>query len=167
MNEQTQNKLLSWFYGLSRSEQKLLSIGTVMIISALLWVLLYQPIVAHIDSQITIKNRLQSQLTQMQNMSGTAVNNDFTSLQPIPTGVTFSSWVDQQLRAVNLQEMVNRTEPINERSLSIWLQGVPFDQVIDWLQIMSKKYAVQADQIDVNVVDSALGLTNIRMRLVK
>jgi|GEM_PF-1251197 len=167
MKKTTQNKLSTWFVGLSQSEQRLLSIGTVMITLALLWVLFYQPLTAHVNNQATIKNRLQTQLNQMQEMTGTVIDNSLTEVQPIPTDITFSSWVDQQLKVVNLQEMVNRTEPIDENSLSIWFQGVPFDQAIDWLQNISKKYAVQADQIDVNVVDSALGLTNIRMRLTK
>ncbi len=167
MNESTDSKLSAWFAGLSQNEQRLLAIGGLVVTMALLWVLVYLPVVNHINSQVTIKNRLQEQLTKMQSMTGAVVSENMTAVLPMPAGVTFSSWVDQQLRVVNLQEMVNRTEPIDENSLSIWLQGVQFDQVIDWLQSISKQYAVQVDQIDINVVDSALGLTNIRMRLVK
>lgn len=167
MKESTQSKLSAWFAGLSQSEQRLLTVGSVLVGVAMLWVLVYQPVVSHIDQQVTVKNRLQGQLSQMQKMTGTAVNNKVNSVLPMPVGVTFSSWIDQQLRVVNLQEMVNRTEPIDENSLSVWLQGAPFDQVIDWLQIMSTQYGVQVDQIDINVVDASLGLTNIRMRLVK
>lgn len=167
IKESTQSKLSAWFAGLSQSEQRLLTVGSVLVGVAMLWVLVYQPVVSHIDQQVTVKNRLQGQLSQMQEMTGTAVNNKVNSVLPMPVGVTFSSWIDQQLRVVNLQEMVNRTEPIDENSLSVWLQGAPFDQVIDWLQIMSTQYGVQVDQIDINVVDASLGLTNIRMRLVK
>jgi general secretion pathway protein M len=161
------SKLSAWFSDLSQSEQRLLTVGGLLVGMALGWVLVYQPVVNHIDAQVSVKARLQNQLNQMQAMTGTTVNNSVTEVLPIPAGVTFSSWVDQQLRLVNLQEMVNRTEPIDENSLSVWLQGAPFDQVIDWLQTISTQYAVQVDQIDVNVVDATLGLTNIRMRLVK
>ena len=167
VNESTQSKLSTWFSGLRESEKKLLTVGGLLVSMALFWVLVYQPVVSHIDNQVTVKNRLQNQLDQMQAMTGTAVNNRTTSVLPIPTGVTFSSWIDQQLRAVNLQDMVNRTEPIDTNRLSVWFQGAPFDQVIDWLQIMATQYAVEVDQIDVNVVDANLGITNIRMRLVK
>ena len=163
----TQSTLSAWFADLSQSEQRLLAVGSVLVSVAVLWVLVYQPVVRHIDKQVTIKNRLQSQLIQMQKMTGSVPNNSLTAVLPMPTGVTFSSWIDQQLRVVKLQEMVNRTEPIDQNSMSVWIQGAPFDQVIDWLQTMSTQYAVQVDQIDVNVVDASLGLTNIRMRLVK
>lgn len=161
------NKMIRWFNDLSNSEQRLLLVGGLLVGMALLWVIVYLPVSQHIASQVTVKNRLQGQLTQMQNLTDTAVTTQVNLIKPIPGGMTFSSWIDQQLRLVNLQEMVNRTEPINENSLSVWLTNVPFDQAIDWLQILSNQYAVQADQIDVNVVDATLGLTNIRMRLVK
>lgn len=162
-----QNKLSAWFYDLTQSERRLLTVGGTLVVIVLMWVLIYQPVTKYIDSQVSVKNRLQSQLNQMQSMTDTMVIGPIIAVQPIPTGVTFSSWVDQQLKSVNLQEMVNRTEPIDENSISVWLQGAPFDQVIDWLQVIATQYAVQVDQIDVNVVDASLGLTNIRMRLVK
>ncbi len=161
------NKLSVWFNGLRESEQRLMVVGSLLIAMALLWVLVYQPVVAHIANQVNVKNRLQSQLIEMQNLAGSSVKSEFIAIQPIPDGVTFSSWVDQQLREVKLQQMVNRTEPIDENSISVWLQGAQFDQVIDWLQQVAETYAIQADQIDINVVDSSLGLTNIRMRLVR
>lgn len=157
----------NWLQNLSDSERRLMVIGGVLIAVALIWVLIYRPVTKYIDKQVSVKNRLTSQLSQMQYMSRTTSSNPGQQIIPIPGGMTFSSWVDQQLRLVNLQNNVNRTEPIDQNSLSIWLQGASFDQVIDWVHMLSSTYAVKVDQIDVNVVDAALGLTNIRMRLVK
>jgi general secretion pathway protein M len=167
MSSSTKSKFSEWFSGLSQSEQRLLSIGSLLVALALFWVLVYQPVSSHIDNQVAVKARLQNQLAHMHELTGKATINQSLNVIPMPSGLTFSSWIDQQLREVNLQEMVNRTEPIDQNTMSIWLQGAPFDQVIDWLQSISTQYAVQVDQIDVNVVDASLGLTNIRMRLVK
>ncbi len=161
------SQLKQWFESLSNSEQRLLLVGGLLVFLALAWVGVYQPITQHIDQQVAFKNRLQNQLAQMQTMAGEVAPVQINQRQPIPANITFSSWVDQQLQVVNLQQMVNRTEPISESSLSVWLQGAPFNQVVDWLQFLFERYAVQVDQIDINVVDSDLGLTDIRMRLVK
>ncbi len=157
----------NWLQNLSDNERRLLWVGGLLIAVALVWVLVYRPVTAHIDKQVSLKNRLTNQLAQMQEMSRSTPGNPGQQIIPIPVGMTFSSWVDQQLRLVNLQNNVNRTEPIDQSSLSIWLQGASFDQVIDWLHMLSSTYAVKVDQIDVNAVDASLGLTNIRMRLVK
>ena len=156
-----------WFQNLTDNEQRLLRVGALLVILALSWALVYLPVNKHITSQVNVKNRLQQQLQQMQALTGTAVTAQANEYKPIPPGITFSAWVDQQLRVVNLQDFVNRIEPVDENSLTIWLQGAPFDTVIDWLQLIARQYAVQVDQIDVNVVDSSIGLTNIRMRIVK
>ncbi len=156
-----------WLQNLSANERRLLLIGGVLVTVALLWVMVYKPVTEHINQQVDIKQRLTNELSQMQTMLGSVANNPSQQLVAIPSGVTFSSWVDQQLRLVNLQDKVNRTEPIDQNSISVWLQGVSFDQVIDWIQMLSNTYSVTVDQIDVNVVDPSLGLTNIRMRLVK
>ncbi len=157
----------NWLQNLTSREQRLLKIGATLVMLALLWVLVYLPTNRYLSSQADIKQRLEQQLQQMQTMvqsSGSTVTNTLT---PIPSNMTFSSWLDQQLSLVNLQDMVNRTEPIDANTISVWLQGAPFDQVIDWLQLMANKHGILVDQIDVNVVDRSLGLTNIRMRLIK
>ncbi len=161
------DSLKKWYHNLTDSEQRLLTGGGILIVVVLCWVMLYKPVTERINAQVAVKATLQQQLEQMQTISGSMVTISIQEKQGIPTGITFSSWVDQQLRLVKLQDYVNRTEPIDQDSLSVWLQGVAFDQVIDWLQVMAAQYGVQVDQIDINVVDSALGLTNIRMRLVK
>lgn len=157
----------TWFQNLTGSEQRLLKIGALLVALALLWVLVYLPVNKHISNQVVVKERLQNQLQQMQVLTSSSVGTNVNVITPIPAGVTFSAWIDQQLRTVNLQDLVNRTEPIDENSLTIWLQAAPFDQVIDWLQTIALQYAIQVDQIDVNVVDPTIGLTNIRMRLIK
>lgn len=157
----------NWLQNLSAREQRLLKVGVTLVVLALLWVLVYLPTNRYLSSQADIKQRLEQQLQQMQGMVQSSGRSVAKTLTPIPANMTFSSWLDQQLSLVNLQDMVNRTEPIDANTISVWLQGAPFDQVIDWLQLMADKHGVLVDQIDVNVVDRSLGLTNIRMRLIK
>ncbi len=156
-----------WFNNLTQSEQRLLKLGSVIIGIVLFWVLLYQPMVKHINQQVSIKINLQQQLAEMQKVNLTSLNNHGQQKATLPPNTTFSSWVDRQLSQVGLQQMVNRTEPIDNNTLTIWLNNAAFDQVVDWLQSIQQQYGIKADQIDVNVTDRSIGLTNIRMRLVK
>lgn len=156
-----------WYDNLTASEQRLLLLGALLISVVFLWVLVYKPMVKHIDSQVNIKNNLRQQLAEMKSVQPNLLKSTNRQKVNFPTNTTFSSWVDRQLNQVGLQEMVNRTEPIDNNTLTIWLSNAPFDQVVDWLQAIQQQYAVVVDQIDVNVTDKSLGLTNIRMRLVK
>ncbi|MCB1582628.1 MAG: type II secretion system protein M [Xanthomonadales bacterium] len=152
---------------MTQNEQQLIKIGSVLVSIVLFWVLIYQPLNKHLNQQIVIKNNLQQQLTQMQSMKPNVLTSVNTQKAPFPSNTTFSSWVDRQLSQVGLQEMVNRTEPVDNNTLTVWLSNAAFDLVVDWLQSIQQQYDIVVDQIDVNVTDRNLGLTNVRMRLVK
>jgi len=156
-----------WYNNISDSEKRLLQIGTVLIGIALFWTLVFLPINKKIETKSQLQERLLGQLNEMKSFEISDFGYQTVSTEIIPDGTTFSSWVDQQMSVLGIQELVNRTEPIDNNTLVIWLSNVTFDQVIDWLQNIHKQYGIQVDQIDVNVTDSALGLTNIRMRLIK
>jgi general secretion pathway protein M len=155
-----------WFKQLSQKEQRLLVIGGVLVGLALIWRFLMVPLTAELDARLAASQALQQQLADMQqmNLSDQGVSR---AQVPLPAGMTFSSWVDQQMSQHGLQETVNRTEPQDENTLTVWLVNVSFDQVVDWLQQISRQHGIQVDQFDVSVTDQALGLTNIRMRMVK
>jgi general secretion pathway protein M len=156
-----------YFNNLTNSEQKLLLMGSLLIGIVLFWVMIYQPLVKHINSQVNIKSNIQQQLAEMRSIQPALLANTNHQKAFFPENITFSSWVDQQMNQIGLQQMVNRTEPIDNNTLTVWLSNAPFDQVVDWLQTIQQQNAVVVDQIDVNVTDKSLGLTNIRMRLVK
>jgi len=156
-----------WYNNISDSEKRLLQIGTVLIGIALFWTLVFLPINKKIETKSQLQERLLGQLNEMKSFEISDFGYQTVSTEIIPDDTTFSSWVDQQMSVLGIQELVNRTEPIDNNTLVIWLSNVTFDQVIDWLQNIHKQYGIQVDQIDVNVTDSALGLTNIRMRLIK
>ena len=154
-----------WYTNLTHSERRLIVVGSITVMLALFWTLIYLPINQKIDSQVEIRNRLNDQLIEMQGL-GQVSASQLRKKISIPQNMTFSSWVDLQLSQLGLQELVNRTEPIDSKTLTVWLNNAPFDQVIDWLQRIHLSHGIKVDQIDVNVTDRSLGYTNIRMRLV-
>lgn len=156
-----------WVNQLSDSERKLFLIGVVLVSLALFWVLVFKPVNQSIDNMVLTRDRLLTEQVEINGLNVNQYKNSSVSVEQFPDDVTFSSWVDQQFRAVGLQELVNRTEPVDSNTLTVWMNNAPFDQVIDWLYEVNQKYAVGVDQIDVNVTDKSLGLTNIRMRLIK
>ena len=155
----------NWYQQLSSSEQRLLLIGALLILAAISWRLVMVPIQNRLDAAVTMKAGLSGQLDEMQRIDLRSAQ--VKGVQPLPVEMTFSSWVDQQLSQQGLQETVNRTEPLDESTMTVWLVNASFDRVIDWLQRISQQHGIQVDQFDVTVTDNALGLTNIRMRINK
>ena len=157
-------KFLSQF---SERERNLLAYGGLLVLMVMLWLLLYRPISTFITHQAELKVQLQQQLNSMQQASGRLIGQQTQSIQPLPADKTFSAWLDGQLSQLNLQQSVKRSEPIDEQTVTLWLESVPFDRLADWLQQINNKYGVVVDQADINITDRTMGLVTIRMRVTK
>lgn len=61
------------------------------------------------------------------------------------------------------QLAVKRVEPVGENGLSIWLENIPFNNVILWLDSMTKRYGIAVKEISVDQAGEKSGLVNIRL----
>jgi general secretion pathway protein M len=152
---------------LSQRERQLLIVGGLLILAVMFWLLLYRPVTSYIEQRANLKIQLQQQLVSMQQAATGISHQQTTSKQSLPADKTFSAWLDGQLNQLNMQQSVKRSEPIDETTVSLWLESVPFDQWADWLQRINNQYGVVVDQVDINVTDRSLGLVTLRMRITK
>ncbi|KAA3638990.1 MAG: hypothetical protein DWP95_11490 [Proteobacteria bacterium] len=152
---------------LSQREQRLLIYGAGLVFVVLLWLLVYRPVSNFIMQQAELKAQLQRQLTSMQQAAISLTGQQTQIKKSLPSDKTFSAWLDGQLMQINLQQAVKRSEPIDEQTVTLWLESVPFDLWADWLQRIYSQYGVVVDQADINVTDRTLGLVTIRMRVTK
>jgi general secretion pathway protein M len=43
-----------------------------------------------------------------------------------------------------------RYEPVGENGLSLWMEAVPFNNLIRWLERLDKQYGIKVNEIDVD-----------------
>ena len=156
-----------FFTQLNRREKQLMIYGGLLILMVLLWLMVFRPVNSHINQQAELKNQLQQQLEGMRQTAVNLAGQQTTTRQSLPADKTFSAWLDDQLRQLNLQQSVKRSEPIDDNTVNLWLESVPFDIWADWLQRIDKQYGVVVDQADINVTDRDLGLVTLRIRVTK
>ena len=156
-----------FFTQLNRREKQLIIYGGLLILVVLLWLMVFRPVTRHIIQQAELKSQLQQQLDGMRQAAVNLAGQQTTTRQSLPADKTFSAWLDDQLRQLNLQQSVKRSEPINDKTVNLWLESVPFDIWADWLQHIDKQYGVVVDQADINVTDRDLGLVSLRIRVTK
>jgi general secretion pathway protein M len=87
---------------------------------------------------------------------GTAAN---TQRKPGDSVLTLAN---QSARELGLA--FKRYEPSGERGLNLWLEQVPFDQVVKWLAILERDYGVIAVDFSASRRDEA-GLVDVRLIL--
>lgn len=73
------------------------------------------------------------------------------------------SRVDTSARRSKLQESMKRIEPDGKTRVRIWMEKVPFDQVMSWLQSLSQQ-GIRVETLESERLD-AEGRVNIRLVL--
>jgi general secretion pathway protein M len=69
---------------------------------------------------------------------------------------------NQSARTLGLS--FKRYEPNGERGVNLWLEQVPFDQVVRWLELLERDYGVTAVDFSASRRDEA-GMVDVRLNL--
>lgn len=154
-----------WLQQLSPRERQTFIIGSSLLLTILLFTFVYRPIEQSIRQKNQTIQTLQQQLGEMQSLR--PQQNNATPRGTIPADTTFSAWLDQQMVALKLQHAITRAEPIDQNTITIWLENIPFDPMIDWLAKIEPQFSVVVQQIDITTKDRNSGLCNFRLTLVK
>jgi general secretion pathway protein M len=77
-------------------------------------------------------------------------------------GDSITAIANQSARPLGLA--FKRYEPNGERGVNLWMEQVPFDQVVRWLELLERDYGVIAVDVSVTRRDEA-GLVDVRLNL--
>lgn len=101
-------------------------------------------------------------LAWMQANRGLVNSGAGSSAKTRPEGESLLSLANQSARGVGLS--FKRSEPAGERGLNLWLEKVPFNQVIAWLGQLEHDYGVVASELSASRRDEA-GMVDVRVTL--
>lgn len=154
-----------WLQQLTPREQQIFIFGSGLLLIVLLFTFVYRPTERAIRQKNQTLQTLQQQLAEMHNLRRPSGSS--TPRGSIPADTTFSAWLDKQMVALKLQNAIVRAEPIDQNTITIWLENIPFDPMIDWLAKIEPQFSVVVQQIDITTKDRNSGLCNFRLTLVK
>jgi general secretion pathway protein M len=78
------------------------------------------------------------------------------------SGDSVMSIINQSARPLGLN--FKRYEPSGERGVNLWLEQVPFDQVVRWLELLERDFGVIAVDFSATKRDEA-GMVDVRLNL--
>jgi general secretion pathway protein M len=78
-----------------------------------------------------------------------------------PAGGSLLATTDSSARAHGLAKAVKRVQPEGQRSVRVWLEQAPFDDVMLWLNTLAGDYGIRVDGVVVDPTD-APGLVDLR-----
>ncbi len=160
-------QIMEYWEGLQPRERVMLLVGGVAVLFALIYFLLWQPVM---NARLEMQQEVQQQRALLQWMRDAASEAKLlrgVSGQNGKTkglgGQSLLSLVDESAKQQGLGGAMKRVEP-DGKQVRIWFEAASFDKLIGWLEKISRQNGIRVVNATVERADGA-GLVDARMRL--
>lgn len=136
-----------WWEGASEREQKMVLASAVVVLIALVYFLLWQPLASEMETKQQALERAEQTLSWVENSSS----------KLIIAGVGGNK---KSSRKSDLSQLINRTAKRYQVNISriqsrdgrvdVWINRVEFKQFVDWLTKLENQYQVHIENVDIN-----------------
>jgi general secretion pathway protein M len=153
----------TWWAARQIRERQILVVGAIAVAVSIFYLAIWEPVAraqrkadAALRQSRTVANRLETNAVEVQRSRGTG--GGFSSL-PLLTAV------DQAAKRPELGKAPSRIQPENDKEVKLWLDEVPFDALVSWLQILQTQYGIAVASAELE--KKGEGLVNARLSLVR
>lgn len=156
----------AWWNARAERERQVLSAGAVMLALMVFYLAVWEPLAQSLRQRETalaeartLAIRLESLAIEVQRTrgsGGTLAGADQSLL----------AVVDQSGKASRLGKPPSRLQPEGDNMVRVWIEDVPFDAVLRWLNDLQTRYGVRVDSADIER-QSAAGMVTVRLTLVR
>ncbi|MGY3944929.1 GspM family type II secretion system protein ExeM [Aeromonas tecta] len=153
------DKLQGWWHGISTREQRLVAVGGSILLIGLCYWLIWQPVANRIAERERQVANQQQTLAWLKEKGQEVLALQGNSGRQIDTSGTLDGVVNRT--AFNQKIKIARLQPQGQE-LQVWIDTVPFDDLLLWLATLSDQHGVQVQIIEVARENLAPGLVKVR-----
>ncbi|MGY4106563.1 GspM family type II secretion system protein ExeM [Aeromonas encheleia] len=153
------DKLQGWWRGISTREQRLVAVGGGIFLIGLCYWLIWQPVANRIAERERQVINQQQTLAWLKEKGQEVLAMQAGSGRQIDTSGTLDGVVNRT--AFNQKIKIARLQPQGQE-LQVWIDTVPFDDLLLWLATLSDQHGVQVQVIEVARENLAPGLVKVR-----
>ena len=142
----------NWFDSLEERERQFVSIGAIVVLITLLYVLVWTPLNA---KQTALQNdiqQLQRSIIDLRPLRVSSASGDPT--RPKPKNTSQQSpliIVDQTLQGRGLDRYRRNSQPTSSNGIRVVFEDVAFDDLVLWLGDLSEQYAMHVENGSISV----------------
>ena len=159
------NKLRAWYAGLQQREQRVVTVGGVVVAALIVVLGILMPLHSAVSTAVQHNETKRDDLAWMQ-VNAPEVRAAGTQL-PADTGEAPVVLVDRVGREAGLASALRGTQP-NGTGVRVQLEAAPFDTLITWLATLDERYGLSVETITVDraarpgVVNASITFTQPR-----
>ena len=154
----------AWYGGLAEREQHVLRAGAVALALILAYLLVWEPVGKLRHQRETALADARALATRIEKAA--VARGAGGGAASAGAGQSLLAIVDQSRKASPLTKPPSRLQPEGDNTVRLWLEDVPFDQLVRWLNDLQVRYAVRVDNADIER-ESGPGLVNARLTLMR
>lgn len=157
-------RLRAWWSSRAGRERGLLGGGGAVLGLLVAYLAVWEPLVESRRRQQAELVAARALAVQIESLAALARSDGATT--PAGTGQSLLAVVDQSRKASAMTKPPSRLQPEGDNTVRIWLEDVPFDDLMRWLGELQTRYGVSVDNADIER-ESGPGLVNARLTLVR
>ena len=156
----------NWYHGLQQRERQLVLAASILVITTLLYLIIWEPIhngvqdqTQRYQSQLEILDWMQTAATEVRTLKATGASKRRTnSSQPV------TLLVEQSATTAGIKPFIRKLESTSDKGARITIDAASFDQVLLWLSTLQTLYGITVTSANLDRDDKA-GAVNVRMTL--
>jgi len=147
-------------------ERWLLGGGGLLVLVVLPYVAIWEPLV---ERRAYLQDRVAEQRQDLAWMRSAAEeiqarNGESASAEPVTDERSLLSLVDRAARDAGIDDQLSRAQPDGDGTLRVWMDRVPFDELMGWLDGLQRAAGVEVAALTVERTQDD-GLVNARLTL--
>lgn len=163
------DNLRTWYEGLAPRERIAVVAGTIVVVIALFYYALWQPLNSGLESA---RGQVIAKTNQTRWMLG--IRNEASQLRASGTqsqikgrGDSLLSIVDETSRGNGLGDAVRHIQPGQDGKATVNLQQANFNQMLFWLQTLQQDYGIRTSEITLSRDEDKPGNVEARLTLLR
>lgn len=155
-----------WLNQRTPREQMVLLFGGVLLVTALLYFLVWEPLLQERQQLRTLVQAQQSDLAWMrsaaQEIQQYRQNLTLTDKTPHSSSVSLLSLIDRSMRQTSLAQADKRIEPKGDDAVRVSFEAVNFTALVQWLGYLANQHQIHSETI---TLDKTKQVGEVKARL--
>ena len=156
----------NWYHGLQQRERQLVLAASILVITTLLYLVIWEPIhngvqdqTQRYQSQLEILDWMQTAANEVRTLKATGASKRSTnSSQPV------TLLVEQSAATAGIKPFIRKLESTSDKGARITIDAASFDQVLLWLSTLQTQYGITVSSANLDRAEKQ-GAINARMTL--
>lgn len=162
--KQLTDKLEASLQQLAPRERVILVAGVAMLVLVLVYLLVWEPLVEANRQRSEALERARALATRIE-QAAVLVSSQGSS-RSVDRNTSLVAAIDRTSRSPVLGKPPSRVQPEGDREVKVWIEDVPFNNLLRWLQDLESRYGIGAASAEIER-GSRPGAVSVRLSLTR